>query len=117
MRGELLLSVILGHSLALATLNNEIEETQNDFQARDRICLYDKNYELCCTEYQSQAGTWGWIWGLSLDQSPGYLGSRNCYDHYPDRYCSVQGDQVNSYSIELTSRSSTNLNCLIIYKL
>ena len=112
MRGELLLSVILGHSLALATLNNETEETQNDFQAY-RICLYDKKYELCCTENHSQAGTWGWIWGLSLDQSPGYLGSRNCYDHYPDRYCSVQGDQVNSYSIELTSGSSTNLNCLI----
>ena len=121
MREELLFSVILGHSLALATLNNETEETENDFQARGdyfyyrdyRICLYDKNYELCCTEDHGQAGTWGWIWGLSLDQSPGYLGSRNCYDHYPDRYCSVQGDQVNSYSIELTSRSSTNLNCLI----
>ena len=110
MRGELLLSVILGHSLALATLNNETEETQNDFQARDyfydrdyRICLYDKNYELCCAR-PGRVGALEWISGLgldqSLDQSSGYLGSRNCYDHYPDRYCSVQGDQVNSYNID-----------------
>ena len=87
MREELLLSVILGPSLAQATQNNENDrnQTQNDFKARYyffeedyRVCLYDKHNTLCCTEDHDQVVTWGWREGLSLDQTPDYLGSTDC---------------------------------------
>ena len=61
MRGELLLSVILGHSLALATLNNETEETQNDFQARDYYYYNNFDSETEETQNDPEGGGHAWL--------------------------------------------------------